>query len=82
MYSDYEDWLDNRGSGGDGEYSKPSGDLSLLGYDPDEGIFTWGGNRYRDLQALIDAMDSANLTSAEKKAIQRKMDNAGFKISF
>lgn len=84
VYSDYEDWLDNRGSGGDSEYSKPSGDLSLLGYDPDEGIFTWGGNRYRDLQSLIDAMDSvkSTLTTAEKEAIKRKLDNAGFKISF
>lgn len=81
VYDGYEDWLDKRQNGGD-ENSAPSGDLSKLGYDPDEGIFTWGGNRYNDLQTLIDAMGTVPLTSAEKEAIKRKMDNAGFKIEF
>ena len=80
-YDGYKDWLEGQNGGGDGNPS-PSGDLSKLGYDPDEGIFTWGGNRYNDLQMLIDAMGSVPLTSAEKEAIKRKMDNAGFKIKF
>lgn len=81
LYDEYEGWLDGQDGGGDGTPA-PSGDLSKLGYDPDEGIFTWGGNRYNDLQMLIDAMGSVPLTSAEKEAIKRKMDNAGFKIEF
>ena len=80
-YDGYKDWLEGQNGGGDGNPA-PSGDLSKLGYDPDEGIFTWGGNRYNDLQMLIDAMGSVPLTSAEKEAIKRKMDNAGFKIEF
>ena len=70
-YDGYKTWLENQNGSGD-ETPAPSGDLSKLGYDPDEGIFTWGGNRYRDLQSLIDTMNSANLTSAEKTAIQKK----------
>ena len=80
-YDGYKTWLENQNGSGD-ETPAPSGDLSKLGYDPDEGIFTWGGNRYRDLQSLIDTMNSANLTSAEKTAIQKKMKSAGFTISF
>lgn len=80
-YDGYKTWLENQNGSGD-ETPTPSGDLSKLGYDPDEGIFTWGGNRYRDLQSLIDTMNSANLTSAEKTAIQKKMKSAGFTISF
>lgn len=82
-YDGYEDWLDKRQNGGD-ENSAPSGDLSKLGYDPDEGTFTWGGNRYHDLQSLIDAMQtvSSTLTAAEKASITRKMQNAGFQFSF
>ena len=80
-YDGYKTWLENQNGSGD-ENPAPSGDLSKLGYDPDEGIFTWGGNRYRDLQSLIDTMNSANLTSAEKTAIQKKMKSAGFTISF
>ena len=80
-YDGYKDWLEGQNGGSDGN-SAPSGDLSKLGYDPDEGIFTWGGNRYNDLQMLIDAMGSVPLTSAEKEAIKRKMDSAGFKIEF
>lgn len=81
LYDGYKDWLEGQNGGSDGN-SAPSGDLSKLGYDPDEGIFTWGGNRYNDLQMLIDAMGSVPLTSAEKEAIKRKMDSAGFKIEF
>ena len=80
-YDGYKTWLENQNGSGD-ETPAPSGDLSKLGYDPDEGIFTWGGNRYRDLQSLIDTMNFANLTSAEKTAIQKKMKSAGFTISF
>lgn len=80
-YDGYKTWLENQNGSGD-ETPAPSGDLSKLGYDPDEGISTWGGNRYRDLQSLIDTMNSANLTSAEKTAIQKKMKSAGFTISF
>ena len=80
-YDGYKTWLENQNGSGD-ETPAPSGDLSKLGYDPDEGIFTWGGNRYRDLQSLIDTMNSANLTSAEKTAIQKKIKSAGFTISF
>ena len=43
-----------------------------LGYDEDEGIFTWNGRRYNSPEALAEDLDRANLTDAEKATISRR----------
>lgn len=53
-----------------------------LGYDEDEGIFTWNGRRYNSPEALAEDLDRANLTDAEKATISRKLKASGFNITF
>lgn len=53
-----------------------------LGYDEDEGIFTWNGRRYNSPEALAEDLDRANLTDAEKAAISRRLKASGFNITF
>lgn len=53
-----------------------------LGYDEDEGIFTWNGRRYNSPEALAEDLDRANLTDAEKATISRKLEASGFNITF
>lgn len=53
-----------------------------LGYDEDEGIFTWNGRRYNSPEALAEALDRANLTDAEKATIARRLKASGFNITF
>ena len=53
-----------------------------LGYDEDEGIFTWNGRRYNSPEALAEDLDSANLTNAEKATISRRLKASGFNITF
>jgi len=53
-----------------------------LGYDEDEGIFTWNGRRYNSLEALAEDLDRANLTDAEKATISRRLKASGFNITF
>lgn len=53
-----------------------------LGYDEDEGIFTWNGRRYNSPEALTEDLDRANLTDAEKATIARRLEASGFNITF
>lgn len=53
-----------------------------LGYDEDEGIFTWNGRRYDSPEALAEDLDRANLTDAEKATISRRLKASGFNITF
>ena len=53
-----------------------------LGYDEDEGIFTWNGRRYNSPEALAEDLDRANLTDAEKTTISRRLKASGFNITF
>lgn len=52
-----------------------------LGYDEDEGIFTWNGRRYNSPEALAEDLDRANLTDAEKATIARRLEASGFNIT-
>lgn len=51
-----------------------------LGYDEDEGIFTWNGRRYNSPEALAEDLNRANLTDAEKATISRRLEASGFNI--
>lgn len=53
-----------------------------LGYDEDEGIFTWNGRRYNSPEALAEDLDRANLTDVEKATISRRLKASGFNITF
>ena len=53
-----------------------------LGYDEDEGIFTWNGRRYNSPEALAEDLDRANLTDAEKATISRRLEASGFNMTF
>ena len=53
-----------------------------LGYDEDEGIFTWNGRRYNSPEALAEDLDRANLTDAEKATISWRLKTSGFNITF
>lgn len=53
-----------------------------LDYDEDEGIFTWNGRRYNSPEALVEDLDRANLTDAEKATISRRLKASGFNITF
>ena len=53
-----------------------------LGYDEDDGIFTWNGRRYNSPEALAEDLDRANLTDAEKATISRRLKASGFNITF
>ena len=53
-----------------------------LGYDEDEGIFTWNGRRYNSPEALAEDLNRANLTDAEKATISRRLKASGFNITF
>lgn len=53
-----------------------------LGYDEDEGIFTWNGRRYNSPETLAEDLDRANLTDAEKATISRRLKASGFNITF
>lgn len=52
-----------------------------LGYDEDEGIFTWNGRRYNSPEALAEALNRANLTDAEKATIARRLEASGFNVT-
>lgn len=53
-----------------------------LGYDEDEGIFTWNGKRYNSPEALEEALNKAGLTDEELAAIVRRLEASGFNITF
>ena len=79
LYSDYKDWLD----GQDEEESWRTAPTALtgatdLGYDEDEGIFTWNGRRYNSPESLTEALNAAQLSAAEKAEVKRKLSMYGF----
>ncbi len=79
LYSDYEDWLD----GQDEEESWRTAPTALtgvtdLGYDEDEGIFTWNGRRYNSPESLAEALNAAQLSAAEEAEVKRKLSMYGF----
>lgn len=49
-----------------------------IGYDEDEGIFTWNGKRYSSIETLQNALNSAKLTSAEEAKLKRALSMYGF----
>lgn len=63
-------------------YTGFGSDRDKLGYDEDEGIFTWNGRRYNSPEALAEDLDRANLTDAEKATISRRLKASGFNITF
>ncbi|MCF2662750.1 hypothetical protein I6E42_11625 [Pseudoflavonifractor phocaeensis] len=59
-----------------------SGNQTSLDYDPDEGVFVWAGKAYYDVNALLNAIESANLTASQKEKLKTKFKACGFDISF
>ena len=52
-----------------------------LDFDPDEGIFTWNGERFNDLQKLLAVLWETDLTDGEKATLERKFALWGFDIA-
>lgn len=46
-------------------------------FDEDEGIYHWNGQTFTTKAALTSAMNSANLSAAEKNIVGRKTENSG-----
>lgn len=71
LWDAYQTWQSKR---------KDSGRASV-DFDEDEGIFTWNGGRYADLRKLLTAMKEAELTAAEKAALEEKFARWGYEIA-
>ena len=69
LYEEYNDWLDNQGTGKD---------VTSLNYDEDSGIFTWNGKNYNSASGLSSALSQAGLTEQEAETIKRKLKMFGF----
>ena len=52
-----------------------------LDFDPDEGIFTWNGERFNSLQKLLAVLWETDLTDGEKATLERKFALWGFDIA-
>ena len=52
-----------------------------LDFDPDEGIFTWNGERFSSLQELLAVLWETDLTDGEKEALERKLALWGYDIA-
>ena len=52
-----------------------------LDFDPDEGIFTWNGERFNSLQKLLGVLWETDLTDGEKAVLERKLALWGFDIA-
>ena len=72
LYDDYESWTDEAESGDSGTTS--------LDWDQDEGIFTWNGQRYIDLNDLAEDISNANLSDAQLRRIQERLSLFGFDV--
>ena len=70
LSSAYENWV------------KSGGAAPSLDYNEDEGIFTYNGEQYSNVQTLADVIDSSNLTAAQKNALEKKFALFGFEIAF
>ena len=69
LYDEYNDWLDNQGTGKD---------VTSQNYDEDSGIFTWNGKNYNSASGLSSALSQAGLTEQEAETIKRKLKMFGF----
>lgn len=66
---------DYSGSGADG-----GGNYGSLDFDEDEGIFTWNGKKYTNLETLIADINKVELTDEQKRQILNKFDMFGFDV--
>jgi hypothetical protein len=49
-------------------------EVRQLNFDPDEGIFTWNGNKYNSLNSLVDAWNkNSSLTDDDINVLKRKL---------
>ena len=53
---------------------------SSLDYSPDEGVFTWNGKQYSDINAMLEAMDRAGLSIGDQMALANKLRMYGFDV--
>lgn len=71
------------GSGG-GDYhlgdGSTSGGKTSLNWDQDEGIFTWNGKNYYDVESLLASIEAANLTPSEMETLKKKFGQYGFNL--
>ena len=58
-----------------------AGNISL-DYSPDEGVFTFNGRVYSNINSLADAIERMDLTPSQKKKLQSSLRAYGFDISF
>lgn len=56
------------------------GDRSSLGYQPDEGVFTWNGKNYASAERLLNDIGAANLSSGELETLKKKFKAYGFNL--
>jgi len=54
--------------------------LASLSYDEDEGIFTWNGKAYTDLQKLLEALNKTELPPEVEQRLRDKFSMNGFDI--
>ena len=58
-----------------------AGGKTSLNWDQDEGIFTWNGKNYSDVDTLLSDIDAAGLTGEELEVLKRKFKLFGFDLS-
>ena len=91
LTADYKKWLaeQDKVSGYDRTATPSSiaglgssaGNISL-DYSPDEGVFTFNGRVYSNINSLADAIERMDLTPSQKKKLQSSLRAYGFDISF
>lgn len=59
-----------------------TGNLTVLDYSPDEGVFTWNGKSYGSMSRLLQDIESVGLSKGEKNTLRKKFANYGYDISF
>lgn len=67
--------------GWEGGESEETGNRTSLDFDEDEGIFTWNGKTYTDVETLLAEIEAAGLTDSELEALKRKFSMFGFNLS-
>lgn len=68
------------GSSGQQTSTSSNSRLASFDYDEDEGIFTWAGRQYSDVNELAKAINSARLSMDEKIALTEKMRRFGLAL--
>lgn len=61
-------------------WPEDGGDLTALNWDQDEGIFTWNGKYYSDLNQLLSEIDNAGLSEAQLEKLKERFDMFGFEL--